>query len=125
RPALGGKGAQHRGEPGVALTERALEAFGAQALRVVVIMLLAWAILALAERLIRLFRTQMARRTGADEITRVETLARVFHYTTSIVIFIVAGAAVLDTLGISIAPLLATAGVAGLAIGFGAPSLIK
>jgi len=33
--------------------------------------------------------------------------------------------AVLDALGISIAPLLATAGVAGLAVGFGAQSLIK
>src|SRR5204863_4214465 len=124
RPALGGKGAQHRGEPGVALTERALEAFGAQALRVVVIMLLAWLALALAERLIRLFRTQMARRTGADEITRVETLARVFHYAVTIVVTLVAGMAVLDAFGISIAPLLATAGVAGLAVGFGAQSLI-
>jgi small-conductance mechanosensitive channel len=67
----------------------------------------------------------MARRTGPDELTRVETLARVFRNAGAIVIFIVAGTLVLDTLGISIAPILATAGVAGLAIGFGAQSLIK
>ena len=78
-----------------------------------------------AERLIRLFRAQMSRRIGPDEVTRVETLARVFHYAATIVICLVAGMAVLDALGISIAPLLATAGVAGLAIGFGAQSLVK
>lgn len=67
----------------------------------------------------------MARRTVPDEIARVETLARVFRGTATIVIFVVAGTLVLDALGISIAPILATAGVAGLAIGFGAQSLIK
>ncbi len=67
----------------------------------------------------------MARRTGPDEITRVETLTRVFHHVATIVIVIVAGTLVLDAFGISIAPILATAGVAGLAIGFGAQSLIK
>jgi moderate conductance mechanosensitive channel len=67
----------------------------------------------------------MARRTGPDEITRVETLARVFHHAATIIIVIVAGTLVLDAFGLSIAPILATAGVAGLAIGFGAQSLIK
>ena len=67
----------------------------------------------------------MARRIGPDEVTRVDTLARVFHYAATIVISIVAGTLVLDALGISIAPILATAGVAGLAIGFGAQSLVK
>ena len=67
----------------------------------------------------------MARRTGPDEITRVETLARVFRGVATIVIVIVAGTLVLDALGISVAPVLATAGVAGVAIGFGAQSLIK
>jgi len=97
----------------------------AQSLRVVIILVLAWVLQAVATRLVRLFQTHMGRRTGPDEISRVETLARVFRYTTTIVIFIVAGTLILDALGISIAPVLATAGVAGLAIGFGAQSLIK
>lgn len=67
----------------------------------------------------------MARRTGDDEISRVETLARVFRAVATIVIVLVAGSLILDALGISVAPILATAGVAGLAIGFGAQSLIK
>ncbi len=67
----------------------------------------------------------MARRTGTDELTRVATLERVFRHVATIVIFVVAGTLVLDALGISVAPILATAGVAGLAVGFGAQSLIK
>lgn len=78
-----------------------------------------------AARLIRLFRGYMARRTSGDEIARIETLARVFRNAAGIVIVLVAGTLVLGELGISVAPILATAGVAGVAIGFGAQSLIK
>jgi small-conductance mechanosensitive channel len=42
-----------------------------------------------------------------------------------VVVVLVAGTLILGELGISIAPILATAGVAGVAIGFGAQSLIK
>jgi small-conductance mechanosensitive channel len=87
---------------------------------------LAWILQAIAGRLIRLFREYMSRRIASiDEVARIQTLARVFRYAASVVIFIVAGTLILGELGISIAPILATAGVAGVAIGFGAQSLIK
>ncbi|TMH45789.1 MAG: mechanosensitive ion channel family protein [Betaproteobacteria bacterium] len=66
-----------------------------------------------------------AKAPSADEQARIETLARVFRNSGAIVIVIVAGTLILGELGISIAPILATAGVAGVAIGFGAQSLIK
>jgi len=94
-------------------------------LRIVVILILAWVVQGLAGRLIRIFRVYMARRTAGDEVARIETLARVFRNTAGIVIFLVAGMLVLGELGISIAPILATAGVAGVAIGFGAQSLVR
>ncbi len=88
--------------------------------------MLAWVLQAIAARLIRLFRRYMAGRvTSSDEGARIETLARVFRNAAGVVIFIVAGTLVLNELGISVAPILATAGVAGVAIGFGAQSLIK
>ena len=96
-----------------------------QVLRVIAILVLAWILQIVAARLIRIFRTYMAQRTGGDEVARIETLARVFRNAAVIVIFVVAGTLVLGELGISIAPILATAGVAGIAIGFGAQSLIK
>jgi small conductance mechanosensitive channel len=96
------------------------------ALRVVLILALAWILQAVANRLIRLFRHYMqAKVPSADEQARIDTLARVFRNTGAIVIVIVAGTLILGELGISIAPILATAGVAGVAIGFGAQSLIK
>jgi moderate conductance mechanosensitive channel len=66
-----------------------------------------------------------AKAPSADEQQRMQTLARVFRNTAAVVIAIVAGTLVLDELGVSVAPILATAGVAGVAIGFGAQSLIK
>lgn len=95
------------------------------ALRVTVILVLAWVLQILAGRLIRLFRGYMAKRTVGDELARIETLARVFRNTAVVIILLVAGMLVLGEVGISVAPILATAGVAGIAIGFGAQSLVK
>jgi len=49
----------------------------------------------------------------------------VLRNVSAVLIVLVAGMLVLGELGISVAPILATAGVAGIAIGFGAQSLIK
>jgi small conductance mechanosensitive channel len=76
--------------------------------------------------LIRTFRKYMERRvSGPDELPRITTVSRVLRYTATVIVVLVAGMLVLSQLGISIAPILATAGVAGVAIGFGAQSLIK
>ena len=81
---------------------------------------------ALAARLIRAFRGYMAHRsTSGDEIRRIDTVGNAFRYFATVAIVLVAGMLVLNELGVSIAPILATAGVAGIAIAFGAQSLIK
>ena len=68
----------------------------------------------------------MAKRAGgADELRRIDTVSSAFRYVASVIVVLVAGMLVLSELGISIAPVLATAGVAGIAIAFGAQSLIK
>lgn len=96
-------------------------------LRITVILILAWVLLRLSKRGIRLLREYMAERAEHDteEVKRIETLGRVFRYSTSVLIILVTGMVVLGELGISIAPILATAGVVGIAVGFGAQSLIK
>ena len=66
----------------------------------------------------------MERRDPGQQ-SRIQTLGRVFRYIAAVVIWLLAGMLVLGELGISVAPVLATAGVAGLAIGFGAQSLVK
>ena len=80
----------------------------------------------MAARIIRAFRRVMEKRTsGADELRRIDTIGTAFRYFATVIVVLVAGMLILGELGISIAPILATAGVAGVAIGFGAQSLIK
>jgi moderate conductance mechanosensitive channel len=94
--------------------------------RIVVILLVAWILQHIAARLIRTFRTVMARRTTApDELRRIDTVGTAIRYFATVLVSLVAGMLILNELGISIAPILATAGVAGVAIGFGAQSLIR
>ncbi|MBI2312346.1 MAG: mechanosensitive ion channel family protein [Betaproteobacteria bacterium] len=103
-----------------------LSEFLQSAWHVALILLLAWLVVRLAHRLIRAFRIYMSTRAASpEEVKRVETLGRVFRYVASVVVSVVAGMLVLNELGISIAPILAAAGVVGVAVGFGAQSLIR
>jgi small conductance mechanosensitive channel len=95
-----------------------------RAARIIVVLLVAWVLQRIASRLIRLFHGYIADK-GIDEPARLRTVERVFGHVASVVITVVAGTLVLNELGISIAPILATAGVAGIAIGFGAQTLIR
>ncbi len=56
---------------------------------------------------------------------RVRTLADVGKSAVAILVWMWAALAILAALGVNIAPLLASAGVAGVALGFGAQSLVK
>ncbi len=97
------------------------------AFNILLILVLAWGLLHLAEKAIKVLKAYL--RSQADnnleELKRIETLSRVFRYIASVVISVVTGMVVLSEMGISIAPILAAAGVLGIAVGFGAQSLIK
>ncbi len=64
-------------------------------------------------------------RVGIERAKRTETLARIVETTFRVVILIAALLMVLKQVGIEIGPLLAGAGIVGLAVGFGAQSLVK
>jgi small-conductance mechanosensitive channel len=102
------------------------KAFASTATSILLIVILSLVVRAIAHRLIRGFRQYVQQRTGdPGRANRIETLGRTFRYITTVVIAIVAGSLILGELGISVAPILATAGVAGIAVGFAAQSLIK
>lgn len=96
-------------------------------LRVLLIFLVAAILMKLSSKLILTLKMHMRERAEDDieEIKRIETVGRVFRYIATIVISIIAVVEVLHQLGISVAPVLAAAGVVGVAVGFGAQSLIK
>jgi len=56
---------------------------------------------------------------------RVRALGSVLRSAASVTIFSIAGVVILGDLGINLAPLLASAGVVGIAIGFGAQNLVR
>lgn len=94
-----------------------------KAARVIVILLIAWLLQRIATRIIAAFHGYMGNRFA--DLGRVQTVERAMRHVATVVIALVAGTLVLGELGISVVPILATAGVAGIAIGFGAQSLIK
>jgi moderate conductance mechanosensitive channel len=56
---------------------------------------------------------------------RVRALGSILRSAASVTIFSIAGVVILGDLGINLAPLLASAGVVGIAIGFGAQNLVR
>jgi small conductance mechanosensitive channel len=62
---------------------------------------------------------------GPARASQVKTVAGVIHATGIAVIGVIAGLQFLDTLGINLAPLLASAGIAGVAIGLAAQNIVK
>ena len=95
-------------------------------LHVAIILGLTWLALRLSRKLLARLRHHMQQDVGDRErLKRLDTLERVFRYVATVVITLVGTMLVLSEVGISIAPILATAGVLGIAIGFGAQSLVK
>lgn len=76
------------------------------------------------ERLIRRFIRQGNQSKQAEE-KRENTLIQVLHGAAYIVVWLIALMMILSELGLAIGPLLAAAGVAGLAFGFGGQYLIR
>jgi small conductance mechanosensitive channel len=96
------------------------------AVRITAILAAAWLLHLVAGRLVRRVRmVAAARASGPENAKWIETVGRAARYALSVVTLLVAGMLVLNELGVSIAPILGAAGVVGLAIGFGAQSLIK
>lgn len=94
--------------------------------RVMLILLLAGIALRLIPRLTsRLRRVLEERQDSAEDARRIHTLSRVIRYIVTVAVTVVAGIAILGEFGVSVAPILGAAGVVGIALGFGAQSLVK
>lgn len=98
----------------------------APALRIVLIVALAWILRRASGRLLVQLRERVAWRIrDAENARRAEKLVRVMRHLASACIFSVAALVVMSELGVSVAPLIATVGIAGIALGLGAQSVIK
>lgn len=62
---------------------------------------------------------------SGEEVQRARTLAKVMHSTALVAMAIIGGLMILRELGLDITPLIAGAGVVGVALGLGAQTLVK
>src|SRR3546814_425586 len=95
--------------------------------RIVLILVVAYVAMRALARLLKVFQAFAMTRAddNPEELKRISTLSQVFRYIFTVLISIVTIMLILSELGISIAPILAAAGVVGVAVGFGAQSLVK
>lgn len=96
-------------------------------LRIVMILIIGLVLMKLSTKLIVYLKTYLKEQSSEnpEEIKRIDTLGRVVRYVATLIISLICGVEVLHELGISIAPILAAAGIVGVAVGFGAQHLIK
>ncbi len=96
-------------------------------IRIVIIVIGAFVVLRVFSLLIRKSKKKIAEtdKLDVEGHKRAETLARILENSLRVVVLIAALLMVLKEIGINIGPLLAGAGIVGLAVGFGAQSLVK
>lgn len=95
-------------------------------IQIIVVIVVALITKSIIIRTTRLIAMEVQKRgSSIEEQKRINTLLRVSNYSFTVLIWVIAIMFILGALGFSIAPILATAGVAGIAVGFGAQSLVK
>ncbi len=95
-------------------------------LRILFIVLFTWFFLKLKKKVTERFITfLLQKKEDAEFQKRTQTLVTIIRYALTAVILAVASMMILKELGINIGPVLAAAGILGVALGFGAQSLVK
>ena len=97
-------------------------------LRIALISVTAYMVVRIGTAAARRFETEMSTGTGLDVIERTkraQTLSRILEKTLSIVVIVIAGLMILRELRVDITPVLTGAGIVGLAVGFGAQTLVR
>lgn len=97
-----------------------------KALTILVIILLARLLIFFVDRSTRFFEEQYSDRHDLDaDKQRARTISHLFSSVVRYIAWPLATIVILDEVGIDVGALIATAGIAGLAIGFGAQTLVK
>ena len=93
---------------------------------IVITLILAFISLKLSKKLSEHFIALMVKQKEDPEFQkRTQTLGSIIRYAFVITILIVTAIIVISEFGIEIGPIIAAAGIVGLAVGFGAQSLVK
>ncbi len=96
-------------------------------LKILVILIISFIVIRIVSVVTKRTKARMDRKVDSDIelMKRTETLSKLVRKTVKALVLIAAALMILQNLGINIGPLLAGAGIVGLAVGFGAQSLVK
>ena len=97
-------------------------------LRIVIIAIAAYFVIRIGSAAARRFEREMSRGTGLNVVERTkraQTLGRLLQKALSVLVVGIAGLMILRELSVDITPALTGAGIAGLAIGFGAQTIVR
>jgi len=101
------------------------------ALRVSMILVFAWIAMMVVKRLLKrleqqlLLKSEKHGETPSESQKRIETIVHLLKQGCMLALWITAGLVILKEFGIEIGPIVASAGIAGLAVGFGAQNLVR
>ncbi|MBI1195474.1 MAG: mechanosensitive ion channel [Gammaproteobacteria bacterium] len=100
-------------------------------LRILLILIMVWVVSGIIRKLLQRLEQALTTRGHAEgevpgeAAKRAETLVRLLRQGIVILLWVMAILLILRQLGVDIAPILASAGVVGLAVGFGAQNLVR
>jgi small conductance mechanosensitive channel len=100
-------------------------------LRIILVLIGAWIALAVVKRALRRVESRLLRQgevagePPTESAKRVETLIRLVRQGVHLALWLAVALIILKEVGVEIAPLLAGAGILGLAVGFGAQNLVR
>ena len=100
-------------------------------LRITVILFVAWVVIQVIKKFLQRFESHLIDKSKADEEPpsesqkRIETIIRLVKQATMLALWITISMVILKEIGIEIGPIIASAGIVGLAVGFGAQNLVR
>ncbi|QQR69068.1 MAG: mechanosensitive ion channel family protein [Alphaproteobacteria bacterium] len=104
---------------GSALWEHLAPRLGSTAVALLVAVVVALVLRRVTYRMVQMFLRHDSRSA------RLRTLVPLLHHVVLVIVYVIIGLVVLSSLGIDVTPILASAGVVGVAVGFGSQTLVK
>lgn len=100
-------------------------------LRIVMILLVAWVVLYIFKKVLQRLERQLLEKSQAqgelptESQKRIETIVRLVRQAFNLALWVTVILVILKEMGVEVAPLIASAGIVGVAVGFGAQNLVK
>jgi small conductance mechanosensitive channel len=100
-------------------------------LRVVVMIVFAWIAIKVLQKFLHRLEKQLIKKSveegepPSESQKRIETIVRLIKQALLLALWLTFGLVILKEFGVEVAPILASAGVVGLAVGFGAQNLVR